>query len=70
MDDYKLLTYLHNRRNAIEKNKTGDVFCSGCLMAATAPKSKCCDKDVLSKDAAFEMVNRAISSLSERIKGT
>ena len=58
--------YLHRRKTAIEKNKTGDRFCSECFQATMDPEggfTTCCEGLGFSRskgDALF-MINAEIN---------
>jgi hypothetical protein len=45
--------YISCRQIAIEKNKTGDVFCSRCFSATEGTISHCCGEEIITKEEAL-----------------
>lgn len=69
MDIRQTIQYVAQRRYYIERNKTNDVFCAGCLQAAapTGVNSECCGKEIISRDEALRRIPIIISRLQERL---
>jgi hypothetical protein len=55
MNRSEILHYVHTRQFHIEKNKTGDVFCSKCLQASLYPTSTCCGAPTLTREEALDV---------------
>lgn len=67
MDYKEIIKYVRNREYYIERNKTNDVFCAGCLQATTKDKvSSCCGKEILTKEQALERAEEIIKLVKEK----
>lgn len=68
MNARSLILYVEIRRIHIERNKTNDVFCAGCLQATIqAEKSHCCEKEVITKEEALRRIPVIVEKLQKRL---
>lgn len=70
MNIKETISYVAQRRYYIEKNKTNDVFCAGCLRATSPGEtSECCGKEVISREEALRRIPIIIARLQEKLYG-